>query len=235
MTIIISGARVMNLTKTALLLGIFFAGPVLAQDSTEVPERYAELEQEKSGFKETWVAPGADFTKYSKLYIWKAEFQFRDVGPARRSRSTMLSTRKSEFGISEKDREEFQRIVREAFLDEIQKAKNFELVEDLDRNTLVMRGAVLDIISRVPPETVGRSEIYLQSIGEATLVMELIDAGTGEVVALVAERRHLQRSGSSGIGSMPTNTVTIVADLRGWARRAARVLRTELDDAIAGK
>ncbi len=222
----------MKLTKTALLLAMFFAGTALAQDPAEVPERYADLEKEKSGFSETWVAPGADFTKYSKLYIWKAEFQFRDVGPARSSRSTMLSTRKSEFGISEKDREEFQRIVREAFLDEIQKAKNFELVEDIDRNTLVMRGAVLDIISRVPPETVGRSEIYLNSIGEATLVMELIDAGTGEVVALVAERRHLQRGGSSG---MPANTVTIIADIRGWARRAAMTLRKELDDAIAGK
>jgi hypothetical protein len=225
----------MKLTRTALLLGVFFAGTTLAQDPSDVPERYAELEKDKSGFKETWVAPGADFTKYSKLYIWNAEFQFRDVGPARRSRSTMLTTRKSEFGISDKDREEFQRIVSEAFLDEIQKAKNFKLAEDIDRNTLVMRGAVLDIISRVPPETVGRSDIYLNSIGEATLVMELIDAGTGEVVALVAERRHLQRGGSSNLSGMPTNTVSIVADLRGWARRAAKILRTELDDAIAGK
>jgi hypothetical protein len=224
----------MKLTRTTLLLGILFAGCAWAQESAEAPDRYAELEKEKSGFKETWVAPGADFTQYSKLYIWNAEFQFRDVGPVRRSRSTMLSTRKSEFGISDKDREEFQKIVSEAFLDEIQKGKNFKLVEDLDRNTLVMRGAVLDIISRVPPETIGRSEIYLSSIGEATLVMELIDAGTGEVVALVAERRHLQR-GSSNLGGMPTNTVTIIADLRGWARRAAKILRTELDDAIAGK
>jgi hypothetical protein len=223
----------MKLTKTALVLGIFIAGAVLAQESTEVPERYAELEKEKSGFKETWVAPGADFTRYNKLYIWKAEFQFRDVGPVQRSRSTMLSTRKSEFGISDKDREEFQSIVREAFLAEIQKGKNFELVDDLDRKTLVMRGAVLDIISRVPPETIGRSDIYLSSIGEATLVMELIDAGTGEVVALVAERRHLQRGSGGSMG--PTNTVTISADLRAWARRAAKVLRTELDDAIAGK
>jgi len=64
--------------------------------------------------------------------------------------------------------------------------------------------------------------------------MELLDAGTGDVVALVAERRHLQRSNSQTLGTMPTSNVTIVADLKGWAGRAAKILRTELDKAIAG-
>lgn len=225
----------MKLTKIALLLVMFCVGTAFAQDE-DVSERYADLEKDKSGFKETWVLPGADFTKYNKLYIWKAEFQFRDVGPAQRTRMTRMSTRKTEFGISDKDREEFQRIVREAFLKEIQQAKNFELVDidGVDQHTLIMRGAVLDIISHVPPDTIGRSEIYLTSIGEATLVMELVDAATGNVVGLVAERRHLQRSSSRDLGVMPTNNATIVADLRGWARRAAKTLRTELDKAIAG-
>jgi hypothetical protein len=227
----------MKLTKIALLLAMSCMGTAFAQDPPDISERYADLEKDKSGFRETWVVPGADFTKYNKLYIWKAEFQFRDVGPARRTRMTMMSTRKTEFGISDKDRDEFQRIVREAFLAEVQQGKNFELVDvdGVDENTLIMRGAVLDIISHVPPETIGRSEIYLRSIGEATLVMELLDAETGDVVALVAERRHLQRSASRDLGTMPTNNATIVADLRGWARRAAKTLRTELDNAIAGK
>ena len=226
----------MKLKTVALLLALSCVGSAFAQETAEQSDRYADLEKDKSGFRETWVVPGADFTKYSKLYIWKAEFQFRDVGPERRSRHTMMSTRKTEFGISDDDREEFQKIVREAFLKEIQKGKNFELVDldDVDQNTLIMRGAVLDIISHVPPETIGRSDIYLRSIGEATLVMELIDAGTGDVVALVAERRNLQASVSKEIGMMPTSNVTIVADIRGWARRAATTLRKELDKAIAG-
>ena len=38
-------------------------------------------------------------------------------------------------------------------------------------DTLILRGGLLDIISRVPPEFVGRSEVYLASIGEATFVV----------------------------------------------------------------
>ena len=88
----------------------------------------------------------------------------------------------------------------------------------------------------MPPERVGRSEIYLASIGEATLMVELIDAANGEVVAVVAERRRFQ-SGAGRIDefSMPTNNVTIIAEVRRWATRAARKLRDELDKAIAGK
>ena len=229
----------MKFAKMVLLSTLIFFGTSFAQEEeqgqADASDRYGTLEKDKSGFRETWVAPDADFSRFDKLHIWKAEFQYRDVGPARRSRSTMMSTRKTEFGISEDDRKEFERIIREAFLDEVQKARNFILVDDFDANTIIMRGAVLDIISRVPPETVGRSEIYLSSIGEATLVMELIDAGTGEVLAVVAERRHLQRSGSREISTMPTNRATIISDIRGWSRRAAKILRTELDNAMAGK
>jgi FixJ family two-component response regulator len=86
----------------------------------------------------------------------------------------------------------------------------------------------------VPPEYVGRSEIYIAVIGEATLVLELIDAGTGEVAAVVAERRAMGR-GRVDSFSMPTNNATIIAEVRRWSTRAASKLRTELEKAIAGK
>ena len=180
--------------------------------------------------------PDADFTQYDKLYLWDADFQYRDVGPARRTRSTMMSTRHREFGISDADRQKFEEVVSEAFVKEIQKAKKFKLVDDVGPNTIIMRGGALDIISKVPPETVGRSEIYLASIGEATLIFELLDAETGDVLAVVAERRAMGgRPGGMDMMTMPTNSVTVIADVRRWSTRAASKLRSELDKAIAAK
>lgn len=221
---------------TVLVLALACVGVASAQDKEESADplaRYAHLEKGKSGFRETWVAPDADFSQYDKLFLWQAEFQFRDVGPARRTRSTMMNTRQREFGINEADREKFEEIVSDAFVKEIQKAKNFTLVDELGPGTLIMRGAVLDVISKVPPDTIGFSEIYLNSIGEATLVMELIDGQTGAVVAVVAERRHLQAPGGSM--AMPTNRATIIGDIKRWARSSANRLRTALDKAIAEK
>jgi len=198
--------------------------------------RYAELVKEDGSFRETWVLPGVDPAKYHKVFVWDGQFEYRDVGPARRTRSTMVFTLKREFGISEEDRVRFEEIVGDAFMKEISKGKQFELVtqiDDVDASTLILRGGLLDIVSRVPPETVGRSEIYLSSIGEATFIMELIDAGTGDVVALVAERRAIDTMNARGMGfGMPTNSATILGDLKRWAGNLARRLRTAIDDAI---
>ena len=65
-------------------------------------------------------------------------------------------------GISDADRQKFEQAVSEAFDKKIQKGKKFKIVDELG------------------PDTVGPSEIYLSSIGEATLVLELLDAEAGE-------------------------------------------------------
>lgn len=222
----------------ALLALACFATAGAQEDdkSDAAAERWGHLEKGKSGFRETWVNPDADFSKYDNLYLWEGEFEYRDVGPARRSRGTMMNTRQREFGISDEDRVRFEEILSEAFVKEIQKARKFTVTDQIGPRTLIMRGAVLDIVSLVPPELIGPGEIYLSTLGEATLVLELIDAEDGEVVAVVAERRRIQ-SGTGRIDdfSMPTNRATVTAEIKRWAGGAARKLRTALDKAIADR
>ena len=109
----------------AITLLICFIGLGFAYAQDEEPssdsDRHAELEQAKSAFKETWVHPDADFTRFNKLYLWEGQFQFRDVGPARSTRSTMMNTRKREFGISEADRLKFEEAVSEAFVPDLRR------------------------------------------------------------------------------------------------------------------
>ena len=211
-----------------LCLGTAFAQDEAAQDP-QVPE----MESVKTSFQETWINPNKRSGDYTKIYLWEANFEYRDVGPAQRTRTSMMHTHKREFGIAEEDRREFEKIVSEAFIEELNKIKRWEIVDEIGPGTLVLRGAVLDIISRVPPETVGRTDVYLSSVGEATLVLELIDATDGEHVAVAAERRVIsgQPGGQLDAFSMPANRATIVADIRRWARRHANKLRTELDKA----
>jgi hypothetical protein len=225
-------------TTLCLFVLLFALEPLFAQEQGDaqqtIEERYGHLEKGKSGFRETWVNPNTDWTKFDKLYLWDAEFQFRDVGPARRTRSTMLNTRQREFGISEEDRLKFEEVVSDIFVEEIQKARNFALVEEIGPNTLILRGGVLDIISNVPPDAVGIVDVYLASVGEATLFIELIDVTDGEVAAVVAERRAFQPPGGNIDLAMRTTSVTAWAEVRRWARREAATLRRELEKAIAG-
>ena len=214
-------------TTLHMLLLLLASGPALAQSEAPsdevIEERYGHLEKGKSGFRETWVNPDTDWTQFDKLYLWNAEFQYRDVGPARRTRGTMLNTRQREFGISDEDRIKFEEVVSEVFVAELQKAKKFTVVDELGPNTLIMRGAVLDIVSKVPPESVGMVDVYLASMGEATLVLELIDASDGELAAIVAERRAFEPAGRMIDSTTPrVSPATVLAEVRRHRRNCHR-------------
>lgn len=219
-----------------IFLCFFTATEVLAQENAAPPNTDTTgLEKVKRAkFRETYVDTGVDFNRYKKLYLGDAYFDYRDVGPAQRSRSSALSTsNKSVFGIAEEDRIKFQEIVSEAFMKQLAKGKNYTIVDSIDENTMIMRGAVVDIVSRVPPQFAGRSEVYLATVGEATLVLEFLDGKTGDVLAKISERGRIgSPTGRIDQFSMPVNRATITGDVRRWANSAATRLRKELDSAM---
>ena len=217
-----------------LLLASFASTTASAQNADVAADRELGdtegLEKARSGYRDTWVNPNADFGSYSKLYLWGSVFEYRDVGPAQPYRSTMLRSHKREFGIAEQDRVQFEETASEVFLEELGKLKNFEIVNEIGPDTLLLRAGFLDIVSFVPPDTIGRSDVYLASFGEATFIVELIDAETGDIVAVASERRRAERPGGQiDRFSTPANRATVMAEVRRFTRRAANKLRTELD------
>jgi len=226
----------MKLKNIVLFVIYLSIGNALAEEADQqaAEERWGHLEKGKSGFQETWVNPDANLAKYQHLYVWEAAFQYRDVGPAQRSRMSMMNTRQREFGISEEGRKEFEEVVSEIFVAELNKSKTFNVVDQIGPNTLIMRAAVLDIISKVPPDLMGRGDVYLSNIGEATLVLELIDAEDGEVVAIVSERQRIKSgTGQINSASVRATRATVLTEVRRWAKRAATKLRKELEKAMA--
>ena len=231
------GRSITQMMLAGMAAAVLMTGPIaVAEEVLGDPDdaRYEELEKARSAFKETWVLPGVDFSNYSKVMFWAAEFEYRDVGPAEKTRSSMIKTHKREFGISEEDRREFENVVREAFRKEMAKGKKFTVTDSIGADTLILRGALLDVVSLVPPPTVARSDVYLSTLGEATFVMEVLDSRTGNVLALVSERRRIQPPGGGQIDSfsLPANRVTVTNDVRRWATSAASKLRKALDKAM---
>ena len=93
-------------------------------------------------------------------------------------------------------------------------------------DTLIITGALHDIVSRVPPESAGRTEIWLDSLGEATLIIELRDSLSNEVIYRAIERRAVEGAGNKMIHS---GRATNWGEVRRWARRWAVRLREGLD------
>ena len=176
-------------------------------------------------FAAAWVDPDIDLTQYTKIMPGGAEFQFRAVQKtAGRTHSGRSNER--EFWISDANRQRLIDTVSGVFEEELQSIQHFTITDEPGPDTLVIVGALHDIVSRVPPDVVGRGEIWLSSLGEATLVIQLADSLSGEVIYRAVERRSVQRPG----GQMTlSNSATTWGEVRRWARRWAINLREGLD------
>jgi len=176
-----------------------------------------------AGFARAWAAPDIDFTRYTKIMPGGAEFEFRAV---RGGNTASRSSSKSEFPMSDSDKQKLAEVVSVIFDEELAKSKRFAIADRPGADVLIVRGALLDIVSMVPPERAGRSEIYLTRVGEATLVLEIVDSMSGETLARAAERRAAESTGRSAIRASP---VTTWAEVKRLARRWAIKLREGLD------
>jgi hypothetical protein len=201
------------------------ATPASIDTSADAVLTYDGLAPVKNAsFREAWADPDIDFTQYNKIILGDAQFEFRAVKKGSSS-STMRRSNETEFWIDDKSRERLVETVSAVFREELATAKGFTITEERGADTLVLVGALHDIVSRVPPEHIGRGEIYLSSVGEATLVIEARDSLSGETIYRAIERRAIERPGAA----IQANTVTTWAEVRRWARRWATRLREGLE------
>ncbi len=129
--------------------------------------------------------------------------------------------------IDDKSRAQFEELVGKVFKEEFEKIEKYELVDEPGPDVLMVRGGLLDVTSYVPPDPIGgRSFIYLSSVGEATLVLELRDSETGTILARSVDRRAAETIGGTFTRS---NSVTNSAEARRLIRFWATRLREGLD------
>ena len=183
---------------------------------------------DNSRFSNAWADPDVDFASYDKILIGNAEFEFRAVKD-RSSTSTPGRSKQREFWISDEDKQKLVDTVTAIFLEELQNSRNFTIVEEAGPDVLIIVGGLHDIVSRVPPDTVGRSEVFLTSVGEATLVLEARDSLSGETLYRATDRSSIEPMGGGMNNPIRSNSVTTWAEVRRWARGWASRLVDGLD------
>jgi len=172
-----------------------------------------------------WAKPGFDISGYTKLMLVGSGIAYAEA--ENRGRTTMERSRGGSYFIDDDTRAAFEELVQETFLDEMQQIERYELVNEAGPDVMMIRGALLDVVSYVPEDAIsGRSSIYLSQVGEATLVLELRDSETGAILARSIDRRAAERIGGTMTESnRVTNTAEVRRLIRFWGRR----LREGLD------
>lgn len=160
-----------------------------------------------------WAKPNIDLSSYTKIMLVPAGMTFKT--PRHVS---------GEFPMTERQKAQARDILLEAFTTELGKGKRFALTDQPGRDVLVVRGAVLDVESHVPPERAGRGGYLLRSLGEATLLVEVSDSMSDEILARAVDHREAKTT-----RPQRSNSVTNSSELRAAAERWARSLSKQLE------
>ncbi|MGH7949677.1 MAG: DUF3313 family protein [Candidatus Binataceae bacterium] len=115
------------------------------------------------------------------------------------------------------------------FRDELETKGGYQIVDVAAPDVLVVSPAIIDLdITASGGASAGRSRTFATSAGKMTLVLEMFDSTTGEVLARAADRRAGRDTGVMTWQNAATNKSEATRILRVWAvalREALDALR----------
>lgn len=162
-----------------------------------------------------WVKPGIDLRDYDKLMTTNIGIKYRNVPESRRPRMSS----DSEFHIDQPTRERVEEALARIFNEQIGQSDRFELVDEAGPTTLQVAGGLIDVVSYVPPnDGPSRIDVYLSSLGAATLVLEIGDSVTGEVYLRGAEGRDFTVN-QPARSSTSVNRFEFEREVARWAKQ----------------
>lgn len=165
--------------------------------------------------------PGVDFTRYSAVQIDDPVLEFRtpDAGSG-------------EFPLTADQKRRFHDMLAAAFADEFAGQDGIAVVDHPGSEVLTLDVRVLDIRATVPPRTVGRvgrGRIALEASGSVTLVIEVRDSLSGEILARGFEARDVAGAAMRRGSDM----ITLWEDVDALCDRWAAASRSALEALIA--
>jgi Protein of unknown function (DUF3313) len=213
--------------SAAAIAALFLSAPLLAQSKQQKLEEALSVDglQKISvkGIDLAFALPGATLSGYKRLMLDPVSVSFhKDFKPQ------VTGSRRNLSGDElQQIRDRVAKAVQDSFAEELTKG-GYTVVTEAGPDVLRVRPAIINLYATAPDVmTPGRSRVYTVSAGEMTLVAELVDSETNQVIARVLDRYQSQDMGTFNMSSSVSNA----AEVRRAASTWARILRTSLDKA----
>jgi len=216
--------KVAFLMACLALAGCTAPAPVI---EAEAPTYDGMVRVRDPGLKEAWLKPDIDLSRYERMVLLPIEVQYRAVRPT--AGTTLARTRDTEFPLRPVDQQRLVDTVTEVFREELAKSRHLTLTTESGPDVLLVRPSLLDIVSKVPPEPSARYELFLDEVGEATLVLELQDSQSGETLARAVDRRAADPVDYPGTNVSRVTSVEAWSEVRRVARRWGSIVTERID------
>jgi hypothetical protein len=216
----------MNSKTTVILLGFFGLMSACAPQPTipiDLPKtNFDGLEEVRSRyFSAAFVRPGVDFSDYRELLLSESELAFRTPDRA-----------KQQFPLTPEQKNRFRQLLDAQFAKEFASSNSLKMTISAGPKALKLEVRVQNIVAMVPPRSVsGVGNIALQALAEATLVIEISDSESEEILARVYDRRVIE---GTAIAQRQGPPVTQWDQVEAACKRWAATVRTRLDVVVSG-
>jgi hypothetical protein len=130
-----------------------------------------------------YLKPGADFSVYDKVALLDCEVTFKESWQREQNRANGVAAAKKEMddlGAALAKR------CAEIFKDELETKGGYQFVDTAALDVLLLVPALIDVHMSVDT---GRRQMVSTSAGEMTLVIEMYDSSTREILGRVADRQ----------------------------------------------
>ena len=173
-------------------------------------------------FEAAFVRPGVDFSNYNKLLVNELELAFRTPDRSQ-----------NQFPLGEDQKTRFRAAMAVAFGEELGQLQNLDIVTEPGPDVLDLNVRVQDIVASSPGRrvgAVGRASFAIETVGEMTLVIELRDAESEEVLIRAFDRRAVEGAAMLSGDSVISTWEGVERLVARWASR----VREGLDVLVSG-
>lgn len=164
-----------------------------------------------------YVLPEADFAAFDSVMVLEPLVAFRrnwqrDINRA----STSVARR-----VSDADMEEMKQgmadLFREVFVEQLE-GGGFSIVDEPGENVMILRPAIFNLDVAAPDiASAGRTRTYVTQAGSASLLIELYDSVTGQLLARAVDSRRARSTPTFQWATAVSNRAEARRVLNTWA------------------
>lgn len=220
---------------SGFLTAVLMASPALAKkDLPDVNEDGMELVK-NTKMTTIYADPGADLSIYTKIMLNDASVSFKKNWQREQNRSSGYA---SAFRVKDSDvmriKEDTSNLFREVFTQELEDS-GYTLVDIPGDDVLIVQPGIVDLDVVSPDlQTANRSQSFSETAGEMTLVLELYDSQTNDLIVTARDRKRDYRSGYYEWRNRVTNRATAKRMMTSWAKTFTQSLEEARQTVIAG-
>jgi len=169
--------------------------------------------------------PDMDLTGYARFMLDPVEVAYqKDPGNRRR---TGTGGAEENFALTPRQMDRFRGWFQEAVVEALTEYGGYELATVPCPDVLRITASLIDLVVRVPTEMAGRQRSFARSYYMVSLIVELRDSESGEILARAGDRRDPTRNTDFSLAEV--SPVYVKADTEAMFRHWADLLRERLD------